>query len=90
MDPGSNWNARPGDLSAKDLAAYRAKLQAPSQDLVPGPGRVLHRPVPASGGTTVGEALNILERRVDIPNWVTVESPITVTGGPARRPPTSR
>ncbi|KAB1150155.1 gamma-glutamyltransferase [Streptomyces luteolifulvus] len=60
VDPASGWNARPGKLSEKDLAAYRAKLQAPTRtsyrDLE------VHSIAPSSsGGTTVGEALNILE-----------------------------
>ena len=31
VDPASGWNARPGKLSEKDLAAYGAKLQAPTR-----------------------------------------------------------
>ncbi|MGY1579514.1 gamma-glutamyltransferase [Streptomyces sp. MN13] len=61
VDPGSNWNARPGDLSAKDLAAYRVKRQAPSRTSYRGLGVYSMAPS-SSGGTTVGEALNILER----------------------------
>ncbi|WP_230194260.1 gamma-glutamyltransferase [Streptomyces coriariae] len=60
VDPGSGWNARPGDLSAKDLAAYRAKLQAPTKTSYRGLGVYSIAPS-SSGGTTVGEALNILE-----------------------------
>ncbi|MFF6877570.1 gamma-glutamyltransferase [Streptomyces sp. NPDC012474] len=61
VDPGSGWNARPGDLSAKDLAAYRTKVQAPTRTSYRGLG--VHSMAPSSsGGTTVGEALNILER----------------------------
>ncbi|MFE7901832.1 gamma-glutamyltransferase [Streptomyces sp. NPDC057424] len=61
VDPGSGWNARPGDLTAKDLAAYRTKLQAPTRTSYRGLG--VHSMAPSSsGGTTVGEALNILER----------------------------
>ncbi|MFF4398936.1 gamma-glutamyltransferase [Streptomyces sp. NPDC001480] len=60
VDKSSGWNARPGKLSAKDLAAYRAKLQAPSQTSYR--GRKVYSIAPSSsGGTTVGEALNILE-----------------------------
>ncbi|MFI9759770.1 gamma-glutamyltransferase [Streptomyces sp. NPDC051963] len=60
VDPGSGWNARPGELSAKDLAAYRAKLQAPTKTSYRGLGVYSIAPS-SSGGTTVGEALNILE-----------------------------
>jgi len=60
VDPGSGWNARPGDLSEKDLAAYRAKLQAPTRASYRGLGVYSIAPS-SSGGTTVGEALNILE-----------------------------
>ncbi|USQ84257.1 gamma-glutamyltransferase [Streptomyces phaeoluteigriseus] len=61
VDPSSGWNARPGDLTAKDLAAYRAKLQAPTRTTYRGLGVYSIAPS-SSGGTTVGEALNILER----------------------------
>ncbi|GGW93498.1 gamma-glutamyltransferase [Streptomyces lomondensis] len=61
VDPDSGWNARPGDLSATDLAAYRTKLQAPTRTSYRGLGVYSMAPS-SSGGTTVGEALNILER----------------------------
>ncbi|MEV5354569.1 gamma-glutamyltransferase [Streptomyces sp. NPDC052693] len=61
VDPGSGWNARPGDLSPRDLAAYRTRLQAPSRTSYRGLGVYSMAPS-SSGGTTVGEALNILER----------------------------
>ncbi|MFI2410926.1 gamma-glutamyltransferase [Streptomyces sp. NPDC018947] len=60
VDPDSGWNARPGDLSAKDLADYRAKLQAPTHTSYRGLNVYSIAPS-SSGGTTVGEALNILE-----------------------------
>ncbi|MFJ8111905.1 gamma-glutamyltransferase [Streptomyces sp. NPDC096132] len=60
VDPGSGWKARPGKLSANDLAAYRAKLQAPTKTTYRGLGVYSIAPS-SSGGTTVGEALNILE-----------------------------
>ncbi|MFI7346105.1 gamma-glutamyltransferase [Streptomyces sp. NPDC049936] len=61
VDPDSGWNARPGDLSAKDLAAYEAKFQAPTRTSYRGLNVYSIAPS-SSGGTTVGEALNILER----------------------------
>jgi gamma-glutamyltranspeptidase/glutathione hydrolase len=61
VDASSGWNARPGKLSAKDLAAYRAKLQAPTKTSYRGLGVYSIAPS-SSGGTTVGEALNILEK----------------------------
>ncbi|MCT9076582.1 gamma-glutamyltransferase [Streptomyces fulvoviolaceus] len=61
VDPASGWNARPGELSDKDLAAYRAKLQAPTKTSYRGLGVYSIAPS-SSGGTTVGEALNILEK----------------------------
>ncbi|MFF9045304.1 gamma-glutamyltransferase [Streptomyces parvulus] len=61
VDPDSGWNARPGDLSAKDLAAYGAKFQKPTRTSYRGLNVYSIAPS-SSGGTTVGEALNILER----------------------------
>ncbi|MFE5186423.1 gamma-glutamyltransferase [Streptomyces sp. NPDC056628] len=61
VDPGSGWNARPGDLTAKDLATYRVRAQAPTRTTYRGLGVYSMAPS-SSGGTTVGEALNILER----------------------------
>ncbi|MEU6064444.1 MULTISPECIES: gamma-glutamyltransferase [Streptomyces] len=61
VDPGSGWNARPGRLSAADLAAYRAKPQAPTKTSYRGLKFYSIAPS-SSGGTTVGEALNILEK----------------------------
>ncbi|MGW2695645.1 gamma-glutamyltransferase [Streptomyces sp. NPDC001296] len=61
VDPASGWNARPGKLSEKDLAVYRAKLQAPTRTSYRGLDVYSIAPS-SSGGTTVGEALNILER----------------------------
>ncbi|WP_330286766.1 gamma-glutamyltransferase [Streptomyces sp. NBC_00576] len=60
VDPGSGYNARPGDLSLRDLAAYRVKRQAPTKTSYRGLGVYSMAPS-SSGGTTVGEALNILE-----------------------------
>ncbi|MGV9248858.1 gamma-glutamyltransferase [Streptomyces sp. NPDC003710] len=61
VDPASGWNARPGKLSDKDLAVYRAELQAPTKTSYRGLDVYSIAPS-SSGGTTVGEALNILER----------------------------
>ncbi|MFG2884196.1 gamma-glutamyltransferase [Streptomyces sp. NPDC048297] len=61
VDPGSGWNARPGQLSDKDLAVYHAKLQQPTRTSYRGL-KVYSIAPSSSGGTTVGEALNILER----------------------------
>ncbi|MEV6177786.1 gamma-glutamyltransferase [Streptomyces sp. NPDC052015] len=61
VDPASGWNARPGKLAEKDLAAYSTKLQAPTKTTYRGLGVYSIAPS-SSGGTTVGEALNILER----------------------------
>ncbi|MFE0523933.1 gamma-glutamyltransferase [Streptomyces sp. NPDC058954] len=60
VDPASGWKARPGKLSEKDLAAYGAKLQAPTETSYRGL-KVFSIAPSSSGGTTVGEALNILE-----------------------------
>ncbi|MET9061450.1 gamma-glutamyltransferase [Streptomyces antibioticus] len=60
VDPASQWNARPGRLTTRDLAAYRAKVQAPTRTAYRGLGVYSIAPS-SSGGTTVGEALNILE-----------------------------
>ncbi|WP_435271793.1 gamma-glutamyltransferase [Streptomyces parvulus] len=61
VDPDSGWNARPGDLSPEDLAAYEAEFQAPTRTSYRGLNVYSIAPS-SSGGTTVGEALNILER----------------------------
>ena len=61
VDPDSDRNARPGDMTVKDLAAYTAKSQAPSRTDYRGLDVYGIAPS-SSGGTSVGEALNILER----------------------------
>ncbi|MEU5341465.1 gamma-glutamyltransferase [Streptomyces sp. NPDC020766] len=60
VDPGSGYDARPGELSLRDLAKYEAKRQAPTKTSYRGLGVYSIAPS-SSGGTTVGEALNILE-----------------------------
>jgi gamma-glutamyltranspeptidase/glutathione hydrolase len=59
--PTSGYNARPGKLSLDDLAAYEAKRQAPTKTSYRGL-KVYSIAPSSSGGTTVGEALNILEK----------------------------
>ncbi|MEU9339243.1 gamma-glutamyltransferase [Streptomyces sp. NPDC048290] len=61
VDPATGWNARPGDLTARDLASYRVKSQAPTKTSYRGLDVYSMAPS-SSGGTTVAEALNILER----------------------------
>ncbi|OON81708.1 gamma-glutamyltransferase [Streptomyces tsukubensis] len=61
LDPASDRVARPGDLTRKDLRSYAAKRQAPTRTGYRGLDVYSIAPS-SSGGTTVGEALNILER----------------------------
>jgi len=61
VDPSSGYNARPGKLSVEDLAEYEAKRQAPTKASYRGL-KVYSIAPSSSGGTTVGEALNILEK----------------------------
>ncbi|MDP5316841.1 gamma-glutamyltransferase [Streptomyces poriferorum] len=60
VDPVSPRVVRPGDLTAKDLRSYRALRQAPTKTGYRGLD-VYGMAPSSSGGTTVGEALNILE-----------------------------
>lgn len=60
VDPASSRVVRAGDLTTADLTSYRARRQAPTR--VSYRGRDVYGIAPSSsGGTTVGEALNILE-----------------------------
>ncbi|MGW2189260.1 gamma-glutamyltransferase [Streptomyces sp. NPDC001719] len=61
VDPKSRRVARPGDLTERDLRAYTAKEQAPTRTGYRGLDVYGIAPS-SSGGTTVAEALNILER----------------------------
>ncbi|MEV0321019.1 gamma-glutamyltransferase [Streptomyces sp. NPDC050658] len=61
VDPASGRVARRGDLSTSDLKAYATKHQAPTKTSYRGLDVYSMAPS-SSGGTTVGEALNILER----------------------------
>ncbi|MFF4323575.1 gamma-glutamyltransferase [Streptomyces sp. NPDC001568] len=61
VDPAAVRTVRSGDLTAADLRAYATKRQAPTR--VGYRGLDVYGMAPSSsGGTTVGEALNILER----------------------------
>ena len=57
--PGDPYNARPGLMETSDLAAYRAIGRAPTHVRYEGLD-VYGMAPPSSGGSTVGEALNIL------------------------------
>jgi gamma-glutamyltranspeptidase / glutathione hydrolase len=58
--PGTTLNVRPGLMTEADLAAYRTIDRAPTRIGYRG-YRVVGMGPPSSGGSTVGEALNILE-----------------------------
>ncbi|MFI5547184.1 gamma-glutamyltransferase [Streptomyces sp. NPDC051815] len=61
VDPAATRKVRPGDLTAADLRAYATKRQDPTR--IRYRGLDVYSMAPSSsGGTTVGEALNILER----------------------------
>ncbi|MFD7256969.1 gamma-glutamyltransferase [Streptomyces sp. NPDC059874] len=60
VDPAATRKVRAGDLTTGDLRAYETKRQAPTK--VGYRGLDVYSMAPSSsGGTTVGEALNILE-----------------------------
>ncbi|HEV7898042.1 MAG TPA: gamma-glutamyltransferase [Planosporangium sp.] len=61
--PVEKWGypIRPGTMSASDLAGYRVRTPAPTHSEYRG-FDVYGMATPSSGGTAVGEALNILER----------------------------
>ncbi|WUV72023.1 gamma-glutamyltransferase [Streptomyces sp. NBC_01477] len=60
VDPAATRVVRTGDLTAADLAAYTAKKQAPTHTDYR--GLDVYGPAPSSsGGTSVAEALNILQ-----------------------------
>jgi len=60
VDPASTRNVRPGLMDARDLAAYDALQKKPTHVNYRGLD-VYGEPPSSSGGTTVGEALNILD-----------------------------
>jgi gamma-glutamyltranspeptidase/glutathione hydrolase len=57
---GATRNVQPGLMKAKDLAGYRSRERAPTVSSYRGL-QVYGMGPPSSGGSTVGEALNILE-----------------------------
>src|SRR5829696_5506447 len=60
VDEASTLNVRPGLMTPADLAAYRTLERPPTRVAYRG-HRVYGMGPPSSGGSTVGEALNILE-----------------------------
>ncbi len=58
--PGAERKVRPGDLTAKDLREYEVRRQAPTKARYRGLD-VYGMAPGSSGGTTIAEALNILE-----------------------------
>jgi gamma-glutamyltranspeptidase/glutathione hydrolase len=60
VDPASTLNVRPGVMTEDDLAAYRALERPPTRVGYRG-HQVYGMGPPSSGGSTVGEGLNILE-----------------------------
>jgi gamma-glutamyltranspeptidase/glutathione hydrolase len=60
VDPASALNVRPGLMTEADLAAYRALARPPTRVGYRG-YQVYGMGPPSSGGSTVGEALNLLE-----------------------------
>jgi len=63
--PGADHVWRPGDMTEADIAAYRAPERAPTKVSYKGLD-VWGMGPPSSGGSTVGEALNILEGVPDL------------------------
>jgi gamma-glutamyltranspeptidase/glutathione hydrolase len=59
LTPGQKIVTRPGIMTTGDLRAYVARVKAPTSVTYRGL-RIDSTPPPSSGGTTVGEALNIL------------------------------
>jgi gamma-glutamyltranspeptidase / glutathione hydrolase len=60
VDPASTLNVRPGLMTEADLAGYRAPERPPTRVGYRG-HQVYGMGPPSSGGSTVGEALNLLE-----------------------------
>ncbi|MCS0635342.1 gamma-glutamyltransferase [Streptomyces sp. LP05-1] len=59
--PGATRTVRPGDLTTRDLAGYTVERRQPTRSGYRGLD-IYGMPPSSSGGTTIGEALNILER----------------------------
>jgi gamma-glutamyltranspeptidase / glutathione hydrolase len=59
LTPGQKVVTRPGIMTTRDLSSYVARVKAPTSVTYRGL-RIDSTPPPSSGGTTVGEALNIL------------------------------
>jgi gamma-glutamyltranspeptidase/glutathione hydrolase len=59
--PGWTFPIRPGQMTTADLARYRLRFPAPTRSDYRGLD-VYSMSTPSSGGTAVGEALNIIER----------------------------
>ena len=68
LRPGAVRTAVPGSMTTRDLAGYRAIQRKPTKVDYRGL-EVYGMGPPSSGGSTVGEALNILE---EAPNWETL------------------
>ena len=68
LAPGADHVWRPGLLTERDLADYRAKTRKPTHVSYRGLD-VWGMGPPSSGGSTVGEALNILE---GVPDWASL------------------
>jgi gamma-glutamyltranspeptidase/glutathione hydrolase len=70
--PGWAYPIRPGGLTGADLAGYRLRFPAPTRSGYRGLD-VYGMSTPSSGGTAVGEALNILER-ADVSKLTTTQA----------------
>jgi gamma-glutamyltranspeptidase/glutathione hydrolase len=70
ITPGATRKVRPGLMETSDLAAYRAPIRPPTHITYRGLD-VYGMGPPSSGGSTIGEALNILEG-YDLPALDTV------------------
>ncbi|MEV6595871.1 gamma-glutamyltransferase [Actinoplanes sp. NPDC051346] len=73
-DPTGTWTypIRPGDLRRSDLAAYEVRYPEPTKSDYRGL-TVYGMSTPSSGGTAVGEALNILEK-TDLSKETTIQA----------------
>jgi gamma-glutamyltranspeptidase/glutathione hydrolase len=60
VSPGTTRTVKPGYLTVDDLRSYRAKVRRPTHTTYRG-NEIFGMGPPSSGGSTVGEALNILK-----------------------------